>query len=84
MQWARPWDPIITVGDTVGGNTRFEAIPDGISLDPNGKGTVNVYVNHETSTVPFRSHRRRCGNQNDFDNAQVSRLRLNRQVRWEC
>src|SRR5512133_1170412 len=44
--------PIITVGDTVRGY-RFEAIPDGISLDPNGQGTVDVYVNHETSTVPF-------------------------------
>ena len=39
--------PIITVGDTVR-NYRFEAIPDGISLDPNGNGTVDVYVNQET------------------------------------
>jgi hypothetical protein len=61
--------PIITVGDTVRGY-RFEAIPDGISLDPNGQGTVDVYVNHETSTVPFQGT-------SDFDNAQVSLLRLN-------
>jgi hypothetical protein len=61
--------PIITVGDTIR-DYRFEAIPDGISLDPNGEGTVDVYVNHETSTVPFQGT-------NDFDNAQVSRLRLN-------
>lgn len=61
--------PIITVGETVNGY-RFEAIPDGISLDPNGQGTVDVYVNHETSTVPF-------GGTNDFDNSQVSILRLN-------
>ena len=69
--------PIITVGDTVR-NYRFEAIPDGISLDPNGNGTVDVYVNHETSTVPFPfTPGAGAANQNDFDNAQVSRLRLN-------
>ena len=33
--------PIITVGDVVKGY-RFEAIPDGISLDPNGRGTVDL------------------------------------------
>jgi hypothetical protein len=63
--------PIISVGDRVGGY-RFESIPDGISIDPdlNGQGTVDIYVNHETSTVPF------LGTSN-FDNAQVSRIRLN-------
>ena len=71
--------PIITVGDTVRGY-RFEAIPDGISLDPNGQGTVDVYVNHETSTVPFPyTPGAGAANQNDFDNAQLSRLRLNQQ-----
>jgi hypothetical protein len=69
--------PIITVGETVRGY-RFEAIPDGISLDPNGQGTVDVYVNHETSTVPFPyTPGRGLANQNDFDNAQLSKLRLN-------
>jgi hypothetical protein len=69
--------PIITVGDRVR-DYRFEAIPDGISLDPNGNGTVDVYVNHETSTVPFPfTPGAGAANQNDFDNAQVSRLRLN-------
>ncbi len=69
--------PIITVGDTIR-DYRFEAIPDGISLDPNGNGTVDVYVNHETSTVPFPyTPGAGAANQNDFDNAQVSRLRLN-------
>ncbi|MBA3733795.1 MAG: hypothetical protein H0W90_01155 [Actinobacteria bacterium] len=69
--------PIITVGDTVRGY-RFQAIPDGISIDPNGQGTVDVYINHETSTVPF-PYKAGTGaaNQNDFDNAQVSLLRLN-------
>jgi len=69
--------PIITVGDTVRGY-RFEAIPDGISLDPNGQGTVDVYVNHETSTVPFPfTPGAGAANQNDYDNAQLSKLRLN-------
>ena len=69
--------PIITVGDTVR-DYRFEAIPDGISLDPNGAGTVDVYVNHETATVPFPyTPGQGAANQSDFDNSQVSRLRLN-------
>ena len=46
------YEPIISVGDTVG-DYMFESIPDGISLATNGKGTVDLYVNHETSTVPF-------------------------------
>lgn len=70
--------PIITVGDMVGG-FRFEAIPDGISIRPHGKGTVDLYVNHETSTVPFPYNPTaptELNSQNDFDNAQVSKLRL--------
>jgi hypothetical protein len=69
--------PIITTGETVNGY-RFETIPDGISFDPNGQGTVDVYVNHETSTVPFPyTPGAGAANQNDFDNAQLSKLRLN-------
>lgn len=70
---------IITVGENVRGY-RFEALPDGISLDPNGQGTVDVYVNHETSTVPFPytpSAPTEANSQNDFVNAELSRLRLN-------
>ena len=44
--------PLLTVGDTVDGFS-FEAIPDGISLDPHGKGSLSLFINHETSTVPF-------------------------------
>ena len=45
--------PIITVGETAGDDGYiFEAIPDGIALKPRGKGTVEVYVNHETSRGP--------------------------------
>lgn len=64
------YEPIITVGDTLPGGYVFESIPDGIALEPNGKGTVDVYVNHETSTVPFP------GVFNDFTNAILSKLKL--------
>src|SRR5215210_7221968 len=63
-------NPIISVGDTVRGY-RFESIPDGISFTRNGRGTMDVYVNHETSLVPFPAAR------SDFTNSLVSRLRLN-------
>jgi hypothetical protein len=73
--------PIISVGDTLANGYRFEAIPDGIALLGNGQGTVDVFVNHETSLVPFPF----TGNVatctattcfSDFDNSQVSRIRL--------
>jgi hypothetical protein len=62
--------PIISVGEFVRGY-RFESIPDGISFTRNGRGTMDVYVNHETSLVPFPATR------SDFTNAMVSKLRLN-------
>lgn len=70
-------EALLTVGDTVNGYT-FESIPDGISVFPNGKGTVSVYVNHETSTVPFpySATAPSASGQNDFDNSQVSELLL--------
>ena len=73
--------PMISVGDRVGGY-RFEALPDGISIDPNlnGQGTVDILVNHETSLVPFPYNPTaptEANSQNDFVNAEVSRLRLN-------
>lgn len=71
--------PLITVGDTLPGGYRFEAIPDGISIDPRGNGRVDVYVNHETSTVPFpyaRTGATPFNSQNDFDNAQLSKLAI--------
>ena len=71
-------DPIITVGDTMPGGYRFESIPDGIALKARGNGRLDVYVNHETSTVPFPYNANAAAeaNQNDFDNAQLSRLAL--------
>lgn len=79
--------PIMTVGDTLDGY-RFEALPDGISFLPNKYGTVDLYINHETSTVPFpvaangadwrpTNNTTALGTQNDFDNSQLSLLTLN-------
>lgn len=73
--------PILSVGDTLPNGYRFEAIPDGIGITPNGKGTVDVFVSHETSLVPFpfTGNVATCNGTNcfsDFDNAQVSQLTL--------
>lgn len=73
--------PILTVGDTLPGGYRYEAIPDGISVRARGEGRADLYVNHETSTVPFPFTFPGSTNAavaaNDFDNAQVSHLILN-------
>jgi hypothetical protein len=72
--------PIITVGETLPGGYRFEALPDGISLKARGNGRVDLFVNHETSTVafPYNAAAPTAANsQNDFLNAQVSLLGLN-------
>jgi hypothetical protein len=76
-------EAIITVGETAGDNGYiFEAIPDGISIRNRGKDTVEVFVNHETSRVPFPypvgGTPTPANAQNDFDNAQLSRLVLNK------
>jgi hypothetical protein len=62
--------PIINVGETVGG-FKFEALPDGISFTTNGKGTMDLFVNHETSLVAFPPTR------SDFTNSLLSKMRLN-------
>jgi Bacterial protein of unknown function (DUF839) len=75
-------DAIISVGDTIGGFT-FESIPDGVSVSPRGNGRADVFVNHETSTVPFpfaSPWPQAAGveaNQNDFTNSEVSQLNFN-------
>ena len=67
--------PIMTVGEMIGGY-RFESIPDGISFIKNGKGTVDVYVNHETSRVPFPVAAERLGMDTDQQHKrQPERLR---------
>ncbi|HEX6581488.1 MAG TPA: hypothetical protein VF195_11530 [Actinomycetota bacterium] len=74
--------PLLTVGDVFGeSGFRFEAIPDGISLRTRGQGRVDVYVNHETSKVPFPFNTTTptaANGESDFDNSQVSHLILNR------
>ena len=72
--------PLMTVGDRLSSGFRFESIPDGISLRTRGKGRVDLFVNHETGKVPFpfvRANPNETNGENDFDNAQVSRLKLN-------
>jgi hypothetical protein len=72
--------PLLTVGDVLPSGFRFESIPDGISINPRGQGRVDVYVNHETSKVPFPYNTATptaANGENDFDNAQVSKLILN-------
>src|SRR5829696_8716169 len=44
--------PLLNVGDTVGGY-KFESLPDGIAVEKKHGRQVDVYVNHETSLVPF-------------------------------
>jgi hypothetical protein len=75
-------EPLLTVGDVLPSGFRFEAVPDGISVRTRGQGRVDLFVNHETSKVPFPYSPALTAtapgkSQNDFDNAQVSRLILN-------
>ena len=73
-------EPLLTVGDVLPSGYRFEAIPDGISVRTRGRGRVDLLVNHETSKVPFPYNTAAptaANGENDFDNAQVSRLILN-------
>lgn len=61
--------PIIDSGDALG-DFIFEGIPDGIGLAPGpDKKSVDVYVAHEQSTVPFRGAA-------DHQDASISRLTL--------
>lgn len=57
--------PIISVGESVDG-TLFEGLPDGLGIvDGPVPGTVDVFVAHEQSTVPFRNER-------DYQDASVT------------
>ena len=64
-------DPIISVGDQLDSGFMFDSIPDGISLVEHGKGRVDLYVNHETSLVPFP------GTLTDYTNSHVDLLGVN-------
>ncbi len=75
--------PLITVGDTLASGYRYEAIPDGISFRTKAAKKLDLYINHETSTVPFPytpSAPTEANSQNDFDNSQLSHLELNRET----
>jgi len=80
-------EPLITVGETLPGSSyKFESIPDGIALRNRGHGyhnngrTVDLYVNHETSTVPFPFTPATGVGFNDFTNAMLSKLTVNRKT----
>jgi hypothetical protein len=62
--------PIISSGETIG-DFQFQGIPDGIGVRPGADPhTVDVYVVHEETTVPFFGTA-------DFQNASASKLTLN-------
>lgn len=85
---------IITVPESLKeGRWQFEAIPDGIAALPpddnddddrrgdgdRGGKSLEIYVNHETSTVPFPYNPQNPNpdnSQNDFDNSQLSKITL--------
>jgi hypothetical protein len=77
--------PLLTVGDELANGYQFEAIPDGISVRPRGQRRVDLFVNHETSKVPFPfpntitppASPTAANAESDFDNSQVSQLSLN-------
>lgn len=72
--------PLITTGDTLANGYRFESIPDGIAVSKDD-GKVDVYVNHETSTVPFPYNPATpATNENDYDNSQLSKLTVDRKT----
>ncbi len=74
--------PILTVGDNLPSGYQFEALPDGIALRKH-KGAIEVFVNHETSKVPFpynSASPTAANSENDFDNSQVSLLVLNKKT----
>ena len=74
-------EPILTVGDQLG-NYMFEALPDGISVIARSNATLDLLVNHETSTVPFPyNNPPSASNLNDFSDSLVSVLRVKRSNR---
>jgi hypothetical protein len=60
--------PLINSGDSYH-DVIFEGIPDGIGVVP-GSGTVDLYVTHEQSHVPFSGFA-------DFQDSSVSRVTVN-------
>ena len=61
------------------GGYLFEAIPDGIAIDPRGRNTLDIYVNHETSLEPFPTIASGMPNPKvDFTNSLLGKLTLKR------
>jgi hypothetical protein len=69
--------PIMNVGETLNSGYLMETIPDGIALRTRGEGRVDVYLNHETSLVPFPFTPSTGVGFSDFSNAMLSQLTLN-------
>jgi hypothetical protein len=61
--------PIISVGETIDG-VLFEGLPDGVGIAPGDGHTMDVYVAHEQTLVPFFDAR-------DFQSSSVTKLTLN-------
>ncbi len=72
------YEPLITVGERLRSGYVFESIPDGIAIKVTGDLTVDAYVNHETSTVPFPFDPATGVGFNDFTNSLLSKLTLHR------
>ena len=69
--------PIMTVGETLGSGYMLESIPDGISLRARGEGRLDLFLNHETSLVPFPFNPATGVGQSDYTNAMLSHLIVN-------
>ncbi len=66
--------PIVSVGEVVDG-VMFEGIPDGLgAVRGDLPGTIDVYVSHEQSTVPFRDER-------DFQDGSVTKWTIDIRTR---
>jgi secreted PhoX family phosphatase len=77
------FSPIMTTGDRLAGGYEFASIPDGIAVREGGRGQAELFVNHETSRAPFPfnpTNPTAANGENDFDNAQVSRLSVDRRT----
>jgi hypothetical protein len=70
--------PLLTVGEDIPGTEyTFGSIPDGISVTIGDDEAIQLFVNHETSKVPFPFNTNTpsaSNGESDFDNAQVSNL----------
>ncbi len=72
-------EPLMTVGETLPGTSfMLDTLPDGIAFHKGRHHTVDAYLNHETSAVPFPFNPATGVGVTNFTNAMVSKLTLNR------